>query len=81
MPVPIFSIVYACYWWVRPDGRGDDRLLVWEELQAILSNFYNDVDTNEGQVWSRLMEHLERDSSDKSKLVFETDQQRNHEIL
>ena len=81
MPVPIFSIVYACYWWVRPDGRGDDRLLVWEELQAILSNFYTDVDTNEGQVWSRLMEQLERDSSDKSKLVFETLEDQKKEAL
>ncbi len=81
MPVLIFSIVYACYWWVRPDGRGDDRLLVWEELQAILSNFNTDVDTNEGQVWSRLMEQLERDSSDKSKLVFETLEDQKKEAL
>ena len=80
MPVLIFSVVYACYWWVRPDGRGGSRLLVWEELQAILSNFYTDVYTNEGQVWSRLLEQLESDF-DKSKLVLENLEESKKEAL
>lgn len=76
MPVPIFSIAFASYWWVRPDGR----LLTLEELEGILHIFYPDQIFHE-QHRLRLFDRLESsDAENTTRVLNFLDEQKKQDL-